>query len=136
MQYYLETHPYLWQSHTTFNGFWHVTLNQISPQAASSIAFYLAVVCSMPLAFGLVLCIWRSRKSPSRDCVIAAVIAATPLLMPYYLDYDLLLLAIPAVLLAVEMIDRDSAQPLPKADIWLIRLWIALLRIPPGQSRL
>ena len=24
VQYYLATHPYLWRSHATFNGFWHV----------------------------------------------------------------------------------------------------------------
>ena len=37
-----------------------------------------------------------------RDRLIAAAIAATPLLMPFYFDYDQLLLAIPAVLLAAE----------------------------------
>ena len=49
-----------------------------------------------------------------------------PLLMPYYVDYDLLLLAIPAVLLAAEMLDRNPAQVLPMRDRWLIRLWVGL----------
>jgi hypothetical protein len=35
-----------------------------------------------------------------RDRLIAATIAAMPLVMPFYFDYDLLLLAIPAVLVA------------------------------------
>ena len=137
VQYYLATHSYLWRSHATFNGFWHVLLNQISPETAASYAAYAAILCSMPVAFGLVLCIWRNRKSASRDRMIAAVIAAAPLIMPYYLDYDLLLLAIPAVLLACEMIDRSSAQLLPRRDVWLIRLWAALyalLLVNPGLT--
>jgi hypothetical protein len=138
VQYMMATHPYIWQRHATFNGFWHVTLNQLSPEIASSTATYLAILCSMPVAFGLLLCIWRNRKSTSRDRIIAAVIATAPLIMPYYLDYDLLLLAVPAVLLASEMIDRDSSQPLPKGDVWLIRLWIAfflLLLINPALTK-
>jgi hypothetical protein len=137
VQYYLSTHSYLWRSHATFNGFWHVLLNQFSPQAAASYAAYAAILCSIPVAFGLVLCIWRNRKSESRDRMIAAVIASAPLIMPYYLDYDLLLLTVPAVLLACEMIDRSTAQLMPRRDAWLIRLWAAfyaLLLINPGLT--
>ena len=69
--------------------------------------------------------------------MIAAVIATAPLVMPYYLDYDLLLLAIPAVLLATEVAGRYPAQPLPKRDAWLLRLWAALyllLLVNPGLT--
>jgi alpha-1,2-mannosyltransferase len=137
VQYYLSTHSYLWRSHATFNGFWHVLLNQISPATAASYAAYLAILCSMPVAFGLLLCVWRNRKSTSRDRMIAAVIAATPLVMPYYLDYDLLLLAIPAVLLATEVAGSYPAQPLSRRDVWLLRLWAAfflLLLVNPGLT--
>jgi hypothetical protein len=139
VQYYLATHPYLWRSHATFNGFWHVILNQISPQAATSFAMYLAAACALPLAIGVALCTWRNRKSASHDRVISAVIAAAPLLMPYYLDYDLLLLAIPAVLLGAELMVRDPAQPLIRRDVWLLRLWVAfylLLLINPALTKL
>jgi hypothetical protein len=47
----------------------------------------------------------RRASSPAKwefDRLIAATIAATPLLMPFYFDYDLLLLAIPAVLYAAD----------------------------------
>ncbi len=37
-----------------------------------------------------------------RDQLIGALIVCMPLLMPYYMDYDLLLLAIPATLFAAE----------------------------------
>ncbi|HWE04342.1 MAG TPA: glycosyltransferase family 87 protein [Tepidisphaeraceae bacterium] len=61
----------------------------------------------------------------SRDRLIAATIAATPLLMPFYFDYDQLLLAIPAVLFAAERVRRDRAAPLPWTDRWLLRIWPA-----------
>jgi len=59
----------------------------------------------------------------ARDRLIAAAIAATPLLMPFYFDYDQLLLAIPAVLFAAEISRRDPDVPLAWADRWLLRIW-------------
>jgi alpha-1,2-mannosyltransferase len=137
VQYTLAVHPYLWQRHATFNGFWHGVLSQISPAAASSFASYIAIACSIPIVIGLIICVWRNHKNGSRDRLIAAVIAAAPLIMPYYLDYDLLLLSIPAVLLAAEMIDRGPAQTMPRKEAWLIRLWVGLfllLLINPGLT--
>lgn len=134
VQYYLSTHSHVWMSHATFNGFWHVALG-----ARSTLAEYLAVACGAPVAFGAALCIWRNRKSEVRDRMIAAVITAAPLIMPYYLDYDLLLLSIPVVLLAVEVIDRGPAKPLPARDAWLIRLWtlfFLLLMVNPMLTNL
>jgi hypothetical protein len=48
--------------------------------------------------------------------------------MPFYFDYDLLLLAVPAVLLAAEMLQRKNVAtgPLPAADRWLLLAWPAL----------
>jgi len=132
-QYMLATHSYLWSRHATFNGFWHVLQNRFGGIPAS----LLAMVCSLPLAVGLLVCVWHQRKTVSRDRIIAAVITAAPLIMPYYLDYDLLLLAIPAVLLATEMIERDRAQLVDSRDRWLVRLWIGLfllLLINPGLT--
>ena len=40
----------------------------------------------------------------SRDRGIAAAIVCTPLLTPFYFDYDLLLLSVPAVLFAAEVL--------------------------------
>ncbi len=60
----------------------------------------------------------------ARDRIIAATVAAMPLLMPFYFDYDLLLLTVPATLFAAEWINgRGSRSPL---DIWTIRAWICL----------
>jgi hypothetical protein len=61
---------------------------------------------------------------PSRDRLIAATIAMMPLLMPYYMDYDLLLLAVPAVLLAAERVRVDAAPD--RASRVLVMAWAAL----------
>jgi hypothetical protein len=82
--------------------------------------------------------VWRNRSTASPDRIIAAIIATAPLLMPYYLDYDLLLLAVPAVLLAGEMVGREPARLIPGRDRWLIRLWIGfylLLLINPALTQ-
>jgi hypothetical protein len=57
-----------------------------------------------------------------QDRLIAATIAAMPLLMPFYFDYDLLLLAVPLTLYAAERL-RQPALP---GDVWLTRGWVAL----------
>ncbi len=51
-----------------------------------------------------------------------------PLMMPYYMDYDLLLLAIPAVLFACEWISRGDV-PAPISDRWLLGAWVALFAL-------
>jgi hypothetical protein len=136
-QWMLANHPYLWQRHVTFRGFWQLILEHINPAMASLIAGKLAIICAVPLGSWLLICIWRNRKSANHDRIIAAVIATMPLIMPYYVDYDLLLLSLPAVLLASEIIRRDDMIPLPKRDAWLIRLWIGLyllMLINPGLT--
>jgi hypothetical protein len=69
---------------------------------------------------------WEREKRKTRDRLIAATIAVTPLLMPFYFDYDLLLLAVPAVLLAAEWIQSDEHSP---SDRWLLRSFAALYLI-------
>src|SRR5439155_26047898 len=61
----------------------------------------------------------------------------TPLLMPFYFDYDPLLLAVPAVLVSAEFAGRSDS--LVSADRWLIRTWMLLglwLLINPGIARI
>jgi hypothetical protein len=70
-----------------------------------------------------------------RDRFIAATIAVMPLLMPFYFDYDLLLLAVPATLYAVERVRRPELAR--DGDIWLTRAWVALylwLFVNPGLA--
>jgi hypothetical protein len=59
-----------------------------------------------------------------RDRLIAATITTMPLLMPFYFDYDLLLLAVPAVLYASERI--SNPQRMTPADAWVTTRWVLL----------
>ncbi len=62
---------------------------------------------------------WRSGLG--RDRLISAAIIAMPLLMPFYFDYDLLLLAVGVVVLAADMQRTAKEQPSPhREDRWLV----------------
>lgn len=90
--------------------------------AVSSPALPLCVVRVLRVLRGFVLN-RDTRTSPfTRDRLLGATIAAAPLLMPYYMDYDLLLLAVPAVLLAAERMQTGRQA----GDRWLILAWAAL----------
>jgi len=61
-----------------------------------------------------------------------------PLLMPFYFDYDLLLLSIPAVLFAGELLSRPVGAKLERMQRMLIASWIGLyawLLINPPIAR-
>jgi hypothetical protein len=60
----------------------------------------------------------------SPDRLIAATVAAMPLIMPYYMDYDLLLLAVPAMLFAADV--RRSGSPMTRLDCWTTAAWALL----------
>jgi alpha-1,2-mannosyltransferase len=117
--------PYLWERHATLAAFWRLLLQG---RGAGDMRLATIVLTGLGMAavgLGLVRVspLWRwvnpfARESDAgvgsdnlpRDRFIAAAVAATPLLMPFYFDYDLLLLAVPAVLIAGEMMGRRSAS--------------------------
>ncbi len=137
VQYLMATRPYIWARHVTFRAFWKVLLEPPNPLTNSALALRLSLACTFVLGLFLSLFILRHRRTASRDRLICALITTAPLLMPYYLDYDLLLLAIPATLLAAEMVGREPAREISIRDQWLIRVWIALyvlLLINPGLT--
>ena len=121
-------HTYLWERHATFKGFWRLLLQGRGPGEAALAARTLTAACCAALGGGVLAAAWRWRRAtgPRRDRLIAATVAAMPLLMPFYFDYDLLLLAVPAVLLAGEWLAGNPAEPRRPADRWLIRAWVAL----------
>ncbi|MDB5298052.1 MAG: hypothetical protein JWO31_4035 [Phycisphaerales bacterium] len=102
---------YMWERHATAKAFWRMLLQgrAIGPAsdlvnlltAASAAGVGLLLLRLTPAARLLNPFDHADRSSPEhRDRLIAATVLATPLLMPFYFDYDLLLLAVPAVLLA------------------------------------
>jgi hypothetical protein len=133
--------PYLWDRHVTFKAFWRLLLQGTGAGEPRLAVTLLSTLCAAAVGASLLWATLRVKRASKatvndsqgptadratrRDRLIAATIAATPLLMPFYFDYDQLLLAIPAVLLSADLIRRDRSLPLPKADLWLMRLWPA-----------
>ena len=133
---YQLTHPPLWHRHVTFDGFFRSLL---SPNAGASVHIAIKIapaVCIAGVVALLARAWWQTRSRArgdepvhalSRDRFIALVLLAMPLASPYFVDYDLLLMAVPAVLIAREMMlapdDSPAARALrvfgPITFIWL-----------------
>jgi hypothetical protein len=86
---------YLWERHVTLQSFWRLLLQGRGPGETMWTVHLLTVVSAAPLLASLPFAAFRGR---STDALIAATVAAAPLLMPFYFDYDLLLLATAAAL--------------------------------------
>jgi hypothetical protein len=139
-------HTYLWERHVTLKAFWRLLLQGRDAGEMTIITSVLATLSMIAVGAGLVWAVlaqWRVRgyrlqlytADLRRDRLIAATIAAMPLLMPFYFDYDLLLLAVPATLYAVERIRRPDM--VRSSDVWLTRAWVALylwLLVNPGLA--
>jgi hypothetical protein len=136
--------PYLWERHVTLKAFWRLLLQGQGAGEPHRIVSVLTLLSTSALAAFLAAaawCVWRSRRhlsssstslAPAASCLpspfqrdrfIAATIAATPLLMPFYFDYDLLLLTVPATLFAAETLSRGPSAPRSR---FVVRTWIAL----------
>ena len=123
---------YPWEQHVTLKAFWRLLLQGHSLGDSTVAVWALMILSVAGVCILLVIAAVRVRKttdslqrSQSRDRLIAVAIVATPLLMPFYFDYDLLLLALPAVLFAAERMSRDR-DVRSAADRWAIASWILL----------
>jgi hypothetical protein len=118
-----EQSAYPWARHVTFKGFWRVLLQGEGVGPTWHLANLLSGLGMAVVGTILIRAAIRRSDAQSRfwrrDRLIAATIAATPLLMPFYFDYDLLLLAVPATLLSCEIARTDAVT---SADRWLIGL--------------
>jgi len=140
--------PYLWQRHVTLKAFWRLL---IQGQAAGphwlSVRVLSLVGASMLCGLLLVIVV-RSRRAAAAksatalDQVIATATVAMPLMMPFYFDYDLLLLAVPAVLLArnlrTQLHQGGPNMELSPVDRWLLGLWALLfvvMYVNPGLGQ-
>ena len=129
-------HPYVWERHATIKAFWRLLLmgrdaGRITPIVAGLVGFF-----QIALAGYFVVSIRKfisHRKTILPDSIIAATIVTMPLLMPFYFDYDLLLISVAAVLYAREY----NQHPYKPLDKWIIRNWAVLylwMLINPGIS--
>jgi alpha-1,2-mannosyltransferase len=115
-----ELSPYAWDRHVTLKAFWRLLFQGTSagPTRWFTAAFWWTSELTV-IGF-LAQIALQARRNPARtDRLIAATIVAGPLLVPFFFDYDLLILAIPAVLCAAAPIDRRVLRA------WMI-LFVAL----------
>lgn len=82
---------YLWERHVTLNAFWRLLLQGRGPGETTGWVHAMTIVTAAPLLLGLA---FAARRPHSTGALIAATIVTAPLLMPFYFDYDLLLLAV------------------------------------------
>jgi hypothetical protein len=125
---------YIWERQITFNGFWRLLLQGREPAERSTTVVILALLSQAALASGLFYSWLRSRENidgHKSETFMIAALAAMPLLLPYFLDYDLLLLAVPAVLYA----RRCLTTPRRLSIVMWTALYVSLL-VNPGVGRL
>jgi hypothetical protein len=119
---------YLWERHVTIKAFWRLLLQGREAGETALLTTILTYVSVAIVGGALLIAALRNRTMPrsvnGRDRLIAATIAVMPLLMPFYFDYDLLLLAIPVTLYAAERVKRPCAAS--KIDLSLTQAWIGL----------
>jgi hypothetical protein len=127
-----ERPSYNWGRQPTPMGFWRLLVQDHAggpAQLPVLILVGLTIGC-LALAWLLAARIaWRDRTGQSsRDGFIAATIACLPLLSPYYMDYDLLLLAIPVVLVV------RSSREIGRSTVWPSATLFLALFVNPGIS--
>lgn len=133
-----RTHPPLWHRHVTLEGFARAFA---AHQGWQQSAWWLSVVSPLSVAGAISLAgrsWWKLRAHQleeegiadlALDRFIALILLLMPLATSYFVDYDLLLLAAPAVLMAREMmLTADASQ----AATWIRRtgpllfIWLAI----------
>jgi len=98
---------YTWHRHVTFLAWWRILLQGHVGALPTILTQILAYCCNLFVTIAQAITVWRNRNDPSRaDLLIAATIVSMPLLMPYYMDYDLCLLSVAAVL-CIGKFDRN-----------------------------
>jgi hypothetical protein len=130
-----DENPYRWERHVTFKAFWRLVFqgDSVGPTTVATRAFWGVSEIAMLLGLGaMVVKTTRNENLPvegfastsQRDRLISATIAAMPLLMPFYFDYDLLLMSVGIVVYAA---DRQRGAAAKEAqnweDRWLVRVW-------------
>jgi hypothetical protein len=104
--------PYLWDRHVTLKSFFRLLLQGDAAGEMSNLSMMLYLATALLLAAAVIACVWQIRRRGddefARDRIISITILTMPLLMPFYFDYDLLLLAVPAVLAGAR---GDRARP-------------------------
>ncbi len=137
---FLQTQKdYFWQRHVTLLAYFRLAAQGHLIGPISPLTRTLWLLIEIPLSAALLWCAVRlyqfrhSLADGALDRFIAASLVCSPLLMPFYFDYDLLLLAVPATLLAADAL----RLPLPnrRLPLTLAALYIvAFVAIPIANA--
>jgi hypothetical protein len=141
LHYVQDQSTYPWARHVTPKALFRVLIQGHGVGQTSPIVSALSHLATAMFTALLARAAFKFRGQRfRRDYLITATIVATPVIMPFYFDYDLLLLAVPAVLIAREGLtfrnlgeDSLEAQPrktLTKPTVLFSLLYIALLLNP------
>lgn len=110
----LSDPSYNWGRQLTPMAAWRVVLGQ-----ASSTVTVLSTVTSVVVLVVVARTAWRSRHGAGRDAAIATAVVAAPMVAPYFMDYDLLLLVIPAAL-TLGTAGGGWKATIPWAALWVV----------------
>ncbi len=124
-----ETNSYLWERHVTFKAMWRLLFQGHGTGESFLVVKALWILCVMALGAALASVLWKAKHGQDARAtrLISATIVAMPLLMPFYFDYDLLLISIAAVLFAAEWVTMAERNVRPTAeDRWLVGAWVGL----------
>ncbi|MFT3784651.1 MAG: glycosyltransferase family 87 protein [Tepidisphaeraceae bacterium] len=104
--------PYPWDRHATLLAFWRQLLQQTELGPHDAVVSITSTASTIALGVMLALAAWRCWRGTgtTRTRLLALGLLMTPLLMPFYFDYDLLLLAVPATLVAREVIQSGITR--------------------------
>jgi len=128
-----EVNSYLWERHVTFKAFWRLMFQGHAKGETTIVVKILWMLSVAGMGAALATALYQNvkwkrhhrEKSPfAAGRLISATIAAMPLLMPFYFDYDLLLLSVAAVLFASEIVAQQ--REMSEEDRWLVRAWVVL----------
>jgi hypothetical protein len=115
-----EQSAYAWDRHVTLKAFWRLLLQGTSAGPTRWTTWILWWTSELIVAGMLARVAWQAAADPSQtDRLIATAVAAGPLLTPFCYDYDLLILAVPAVLCAAHAMRHGVDRRLTWA-------WVAL----------
>jgi hypothetical protein len=129
-----EQNPYRWERHVTLKAFWRLVFqgDAVGPTAVATRVLWCLSEIALIAGLGplLIRTMTRNRSFSQRDQLIAATISAMPLLMPFYFDYDLLLLSVGIVVYAADRQNRRAGELVENwEDRWLVRVWMLVFLI-------
>jgi alpha-1,2-mannosyltransferase len=127
-----EGHEYFWGRHLTLKAFWRLLLQGTARGKMLWPATLLWWFSESVVALLLARAVWVGRKDRGRtDIMIASAIVATPLLVPFYFDYDAALLSVGAVLSASYCLREESDSRLMWG--WIV-VYVTLMFSTPITS--